>query len=127
MVVKGIVHGAPLRPPRRISASDPLFFVSALSYTRIMSILSGLGTLGSRLFNDNKGPWGPKADVGGGERGDADPPSGPIPGPWGNERPTPRGRDTNFGAAGLDAFIERNRRRFGGALTAAGAAPVSVA
>ncbi len=76
-----------------------------------MSILSGLGTLGSRLFNDNKGPWGPSSDSG---RGDADPPGGPIPGPWGNERPTNRGGQGNFGPAGLDAFIERNRRRFGG-------------
>ncbi|MEO7410257.1 MAG: FtsH protease activity modulator HflK [Sphingomicrobium sp.] len=83
-----------------------------------MSILSGLGTLGSRLFNDSKGPWGPKSDGGGG--GDVDPPSGPIPGPWGNERPTPRGGDNGFGATGLDAFIERNRRRFGGGFDGSG-------
>lgn len=78
-----------------------------------MSILSGLGTLGSRLLNDSKGPWGPKSDAGNGNGG-GDEPKGPIPGPWGNERPTPRGGDGNFGAGGLDAFIERNRRRFGG-------------
>ena len=80
-----------------------------------MNIISGLGTLGSRLFNDSKGPWGPKSKDGGASGGgDADPPSAPIPGPWGNERPTSRGGDNSFGAAGLDAFIERNRRRFGG-------------
>ena len=79
-----------------------------------MSILSGLGTLGSRLFNDSKGPWGPKADSTNGSGGDSDPPKGPIPGPWGGGRPTPRGGEPSFGPASLDAFIERNRRRFGG-------------
>ena len=73
-----------------------------------MSILSGLGSLPSRLFSDRKGPWGPKSDSGSGE-----PPRDPSPGPWGGERPTPRA-EGNFGSAGLDAFIERNRRRFGG-------------
>ena len=73
-----------------------------------MSILSGLGSLPSRLFNDSKGPWGPKSDSGPG-----DPPREPTPGPWGGQRPTSRA-DGNFGSAGLDAFIERNRRRFGG-------------
>ena len=88
-----------------------------------MNIISGLGTLGSRLFNDSKGPWGPKSNDGsasGGSGGDADPPSAPIPGPWGNERPTSRGGDNSFGAAGLDAFIERNRRRFGGGFDGSG-------
>ena len=75
-----------------------------------MSILSGLGTLGSRLFNDSKGPWGPKSEGG----NDSDPPKGPIPGPWGSDRPTPRGGESSFGPASIDAFIERNRRRFGG-------------
>ncbi len=84
-----------------------------------MSILSGLGSLPSRLFNDSKGPWGPKSDGDAGG-GDVDPPSRPIPGPWGNERPTARGGDNGFGAAGLDAFIERNRRRFGGGFDGGG-------
>ena len=75
-----------------------------------MSILSGLGSLPSRLFSDNKGPWGPKADNG----GDADPPREPVQGPWGGERPSSRPGDGNFGQANLEAFIERNRRRFGG-------------
>ena len=79
-----------------------------------MSILSGLGTLGARLFNDSKGPWGPKADGVGGGGGDSDPPKSPIPGPWGNQRPTPRRGESSFGPASLDAFIERNRQRFGG-------------
>ncbi len=73
-----------------------------------MSILSGLGSLPSRLFNDSKGPWGPKSDNGSG-----DPPRDPSPGPWGGGRPASRA-EGNFGSAGLDAFIERNRRRFGG-------------
>ena len=73
-----------------------------------MSILSGLGSLPSRLFSDSKGPWGPKSDNGAG-----DPPREPALGPWGGERPTSR-PEGNFGSAGLDAFIERNRRRFGG-------------
>ena len=73
-----------------------------------MSILSGLGSLPSRLFSDSKGPWGPKSDNGAG-----DPPPEPAPGPWGGERPTSR-PEGNFGSPGLDAFIERNRRRFGG-------------
>ena len=77
-----------------------------------MSILSGLGSLPSRLFSDSKGPWGPKSDS-----GSDDPPADgsrkPTPGPWGGERPGTRA-DGNFGSAGLDAFIERNRRRFGG-------------
>jgi membrane protease subunit HflK len=72
-----------------------------------MSILSGLGSLPSRLFNDSKGPWGPKSDS-----GSSDSPTEPAPGPWGGERPSGRGGETSFG--GLDAFIERNRRRFGG-------------
>ncbi|MES2904526.1 MAG: FtsH protease activity modulator HflK [Pseudomonadota bacterium] len=79
-----------------------------------------MGTLGSRLFNDSKGPWGPKSDAGGSDGGDVDPPNGPIPGPWGNERPTPRGGQGNFGSPGLDAFIERNRRRFGGGFDGSG-------
>lgn len=91
-----------------VIGKPPLFFVIAASYRGIMSILSGLGTLGSRLFNDSKGPWGPKADNGAG-----DPPREPSRGPWGGERPAPRS-DGNFGTAGIDAFIERNRRRFGG-------------
>jgi membrane protease subunit HflK len=84
-----------------------------------MSILSGLGSLPSRLFNDSKGPWGPKSDGANGG-GDSDPPKGPIPGPWGNDRPSPRS-EGNFGAASLDAFIERNRRRFGGGFNGSGA------
>ena len=75
-----------------------------------MSILSGLGSLPSRLFSDNKGPWGPKSDGG----DDADPPREPAPGPWGGERPSSRPGEGNFGQANLEAFIERNRRRFGG-------------
>ena len=86
----------------------PLFFVVAASYSGMMSILSGLGALPSRLFNDSKGPWGPKSDHGAG-----DSPREPSPGPWGGERPASR-PDGNFGTAGIDAFIERNRRRFGG-------------
>ena len=75
-----------------------------------MSILSGLGTLGSRLFSDSKGPWGPKADSGGGDQ----PPREPIPGPWGGERPAQRPSDGGFNSANLEAFLERGRRRFGG-------------
>ena len=86
----------------------PLFFMGARSYRGIMSILSGLGSLPSRLFSDSKGPWGPKSD-----NGPGDPPREPALGPWGGERPTSR-PEGNFGSAGLDAFIERNRRRFGG-------------
>ena len=73
-----------------------------------MSILSGLGSLPSRLFSDSKGPWGPKSD------GGNEPPPEPAPGPWGGERPAPRGGEGSFGPASIDAFIERNRRRFGG-------------
>ncbi len=79
-----------------------------------MSILSGLGSLPSRLFSDNKGPWGPKSDGG----GDSDPPReptrDPTPGPWGNQRPTSRSGEGGFSGANLEAFFERNRRRFGG-------------
>lgn len=75
-----------------------------------MSIFSGLGSLPSRLFSDNKGPWGPKSDAG----GDADPPREPAPGPWGGERPPSRPGEGAFGPASIDAFFERNRRRFGG-------------
>ncbi len=78
-----------------------------------MSILSGLGSLPSRLFSDNKGPWGPKS---GG--GDGDPPReptrDPTPGPWGTQRPTSRPGDGGFSGASLEAFLERSRRRFGG-------------
>lgn len=74
-----------------------------------MSILSGLGSLPSRLFSDSKGPWGPKSDS-----GPSDSPTDPSPGPWGGERSDTRGGEASFGSAGLDAFIERNRRRFGG-------------
>ena len=74
-----------------------------------MSILSGLGSLPSRLFSDNKGPWGPKS-----EGGDGDPPRDPPSGPWGGERPASRPSEGAFGPASIDAFIERNRRRFGG-------------
>ncbi len=81
-----------------------------------MSILSGLGTLGSRLFSDNKGPWGPKSDDVPG-----DPPREPAPGPWGGERPASRPGEGSFGSPGLDAFIERNRRRFGGGFDGDGA------
>ena len=114
MAVKWVVHGPPLRPPRRLSASNPLFFASWATYSGVMSILSGLGSLPSRLFSDNKGPWGPKSDGG----GDADPPSGPrgdpAPGPWGGERPAPRFGEGGFSGANLEAFLERSRRRFGG-------------
>jgi len=79
-----------------------------------MSILSGLGSLPSRLFSDIKGPWGPKS--GGG--GDGDPPReptrDPTPGPWGTQRPTSRPADGGFSGASLEAFLERSRRRFGG-------------
>ncbi|MCY7271296.1 MAG: FtsH protease activity modulator HflK [Sphingomonas bacterium] len=79
-----------------------------------MSILSGLGSLPSRLFSDNKGPWGPKADGGGDDAPSTGPPSDPIPGPWGGERPSSGPGQGGFGQANLEAFIERNRRRFGG-------------
>ncbi|MEO6579649.1 MAG: FtsH protease activity modulator HflK [Sphingomicrobium sp.] len=74
-----------------------------------MSILSGLGSLPSRLFSDSKGPWGPKSDS-----GEGDPPRAQPTGPWGGERPVGRSSEGNFGPASIDAFIERNRRRFGG-------------
>lgn len=93
---------------------QPLFFPRAASYSGDMSILSGLGALPWRLFSDSKGPWGPKSDGGGESDPPPEPSSGPIPGPWGNERPTTRPAEGGFGPASIDAFIERNRRRFGG-------------
>ncbi len=74
-----------------------------------MSILSRLGSLPSRLFSDSKGPWGPKSDGGA-----DDPPREPPAGPWGGERPAARPGAGAFGPASIDAFIERNRRRFSG-------------
>ena len=78
-----------------------------------MSILSGLGSLPSRLFNDSKGPWGPKSDNGPGDA-PPEPRRDPSPGPWSSGRPTSREGEGSFGNPSLDAFIERNRRRFGG-------------
>ena len=79
-----------------------------------MRILSGLGSLPSRLFSDIKGPWGPKS--GGGDDGDPprEPTRDPTPGPWGTQRPRSGSGDGGFSGASLEAFLERSRRRFGG-------------
>jgi len=79
-----------------------------------MSILSGLGSLPSRLFSDIKGPWGPKSGGNGGGDPPRDPTPDPTPGPWGTQRPTSRPADGGFSGASLEAFLERSRRRFGG-------------
>lgn len=85
----------------------PLFFVKAAPYTGAMSMLSGWGTRARGLFNDTKGPWGPKSS--------GDEPSEPS-GPWG-ESPK-RGRraasEPGGNVSSLDDFLRRSRARFSG-------------
>ncbi|HET9811455.1 MAG TPA: FtsH protease activity modulator HflK [Sphingomicrobium sp.] len=74
-----------------------------------MSMFSGLGGRARGLFNDTKGPWGPKGE--GGE------PEEPARGPWGD---TPKGgrrkpsasRQGGGNVSSLDEFIRRGRARW---------------
>jgi membrane protease subunit HflK len=70
-----------------------------------MTIFSGLGVRARGLFNDTKGPWGPKGS------GD-EPEQGPR-GPWGEGSP-PKGKArTPLGdGSALDDFLRKSRARF---------------
>jgi membrane protease subunit HflK len=75
-----------------------------------MSIFSGLGGRAARLFNDNRGPWGPSGD------GPSSPDEGAGDGgPW--SPPPRRGRGSSTPPAAnitsLDDFLRRSRARFG--------------
>ena len=90
----------------------PLFFVGSASYTRIMSIFSGLGNRRFALFNDTKGPWGSS----GGDGGEPPGSEGGSGGPW--AEPPRRGRRSATSPDGnvtsLDEFLRKSRARFGG-------------
>jgi modulator of FtsH protease HflK len=90
----------------------PLFFVGSASYTRIMSIFSGLGNRRFALFNDTKGPWGSS----GGDGGEPPRSEGGSGGPW--AEPPRRGRRSATSPDGnvtsLDEFLRKSRARFGG-------------
>ena len=72
-----------------------------------MSIFSGLGWRARGLFNDNKGPWGPKSP------GDepAEPSSG---GPWGEapKRRKPGAAPEGGNVTSLDEFLRKSRARW---------------
>jgi membrane protease subunit HflK len=73
-----------------------------------MTIISGLGGRVRGLFNDTKGPWGPK----GGDDEPAEPPTGP----WGD---TPKRRKGTAQPSGgnissLDDFLRKSRMRWSG-------------
>jgi len=81
-----------------------------------MSIFPGLGGRASGLFNDIKGPWGPKG---------ADEPSEPKPGPWGDG---PKKRktgpaDASSNVSSLDEFLRKSRARWGGSGGGTGGLP----
>jgi membrane protease subunit HflK len=71
-----------------------------------MSIISGFGGRVRGLFNDTKGPWGPK--------GSGDEPTEPPQGPWGD---APKGRKGSSQQQGtnissLDEFLRKSRARW---------------
>jgi membrane protease subunit HflK len=72
-----------------------------------MSIFSGLGGRARGLFNDTKGPWGPK--------GSGEEPDEPSRGPWG-ETPKARRKGTpaepGANISSLDEFLRKSRARW---------------
>jgi modulator of FtsH protease HflK len=71
-----------------------------------MSIFSGLGGRARGLFNDSKGPWGPKSG--------GDDPVEPSRGPWGDEPQRRKGSPAPAGGniTSLDEFIRKSRARW---------------
>ena len=71
-----------------------------------MSIFSGLGGRARGLFNDTKGPWGPK-DSG-------NEPSEPSRGPWGDNSKRRKGAPVTEGGniSSLDEFLRKSRARW---------------
>lgn len=71
-----------------------------------MSILSGLGSRARGLFNDTKGPWGPKSS--------GDEPAGPAGGPWGDSPKRRKGAPAPAGSnvSSLDDFLRKSRARW---------------
>jgi modulator of FtsH protease HflK len=82
------------------------FSLMCVPINGFMSILSGLGSRARGLFNDTKGPWGPKSG--------GDEPTEPTGGPWGDSpkrrksAPAPAG--TNVSS--LDDFLRKSRARW---------------
>lgn len=70
-----------------------------------MSIFSGLGGRARGLFNDTKGPWGPKGE---------DEPSEPSPGPWGDGPKRRKGAPAPVGGSisSLEDFLRKSRARW---------------
>ena len=71
-----------------------------------MSIFSGLGGRARGLFNDIKGPWGPK--------GGGDEPTEPVRGPWGDSAKPRKGTPSPAGGnvSSLDEFLRKSRARW---------------
>jgi len=70
-----------------------------------MSIFTGLGARARGLFNDTKGPWGPK--------GSDDEPADPPGGPWGEPgKGRKRASQTPSPVTSLDEFIRKSRARW---------------
>jgi modulator of FtsH protease HflK len=69
-----------------------------------MSIFSGLGGRARGLFNDTKGPWGPK-DSG-------DDPVEPSRSPWGNGQKRPGSPTRGGNVSSLDEFLRKSRARW---------------
>lgn len=69
-----------------------------------MSIFSGLGGRARGLFNDTKGPWGPK-DSG-------DDPVEPSRSPWGNGQKRPGASSPGGNVSSLDEFLRKSRARW---------------
>ena len=69
-------------------------------------MFSGLGGRAGRLFNDTKGPWGPK--------GSGDEPGEPPRGPWGDNPGRRKGPASPGGGnvSSLDEFIRKSRARW---------------
>ncbi len=86
----------------------PLFFGLRAPYTLAMSMISGWGGRVRGLFNDTKGPWGPK------QAGDE--PEEPTPSPWGDGSGRRRRAAAESGetTSSLDDFLRKSRARFGG-------------
>lgn len=71
-----------------------------------MKILSGLGGRARGLFNDTKGPWGPKSS--------GDEPEEPAGGPWGESPGRGKGSGAPSGGnvSSLDEFLRKSRARW---------------
>jgi len=69
-----------------------------------MSMFSGLGARARGLFNDTKGPWGPK--------GGGDEPEEPPRGPWGEGPQRRKGPASAGNISSLDEFLRKSRARW---------------